>query len=873
MANGKKVSSATLTASDDWTYTFEDLAKYSNGKAVEYTVEETKVDDQVVADSVYTSSISGSAAKGYVITNTYAPETTSVKVTKAWNDADNQDGNRPDSITVNLYANGEKVMSKTITSSDNWTYTFNDLAKYENGSEIAYSVDEALVGKATVEKSGYTAKVTEANKNEFVITNSYAAETTSVKVTKAWKDGDNQDGTRADNVTVDLLANGQKVDSTILTAEDNWTYTFEDLAKYENGKEIEYTVEETKVGSEALADSAYTSSVTGNAAKGYVITNSYGPEKVTVKISKVWDDANNQDGKRPESVTVALYANGEKISTKTIGEADNWSWTFDNLAKFENGNEVKYTVKEVLIGDETVADSVYTPTITGQIGNTFVIKNSYTPETISISGVKTWDDEDNQDGKRPESVTINLLANGTKVASKVVSAADKWSYTFDNVAKYENGKEINYSITEDAVENYSTTYEGYNVTNSYTPGKVSVTVSKSWDDEDDQDAIRPDNVFVELYANGKAVEHQTLTLNADNQWTASFTNLPEYDGGRTITYTVKEVSVDGYTPSISGNAKEGYVITNTHTPDATVEVSGTKTWDDANDQDGKRPESITINLFANGTKVDSKVVTAADNWSYTFDHLAKNENGKEIMYSITEDAIEDYSTSYHGYDVTNTYTPGEISVTVTKKWRDYDDLYLIRPDEITVDLLANGKVVKTLTISESNLWTMSFEDMPEYENGEKIDYTVKEHEVEGYTCVITGSVEKGFAITNTLDEYTDRDPNEPKNPGLPSNSEDPENPGSNTNDEFDTTNNGGDNNTGNPGTTTTTTTTTTSGYTGTTARTPSSPSLPSSSSASSSTTSTNTSYNSNETLWGTVLLAACCGLAVILALKKKRETK
>ena len=49
--------------------------------------------------------------------------------------------------------------------------------------------------------------------------------------------------------------------------------------------------------------------------------------------------------------------------------------------------------------------------------------------------------------------------------------------------------------------------------------------------------------------------------------------------------------------------------TNSHTPEKT-EVAGEKTWDDANDQDGKRPESITVNLLADGKKVAEKKVTS-----------------------------------------------------------------------------------------------------------------------------------------------------------------------------------------------------------------------------------------------------------------------
>lgn len=49
-----------------------------------------------------------------------------------------------------------------------------------------------------------------------------------------------------------------------------------------------------------------------------------------------------------------------------------------------------------------------------------------------------------------------------------------------------------------------------------------------------------------------------------------------------------------------------------------IDISGTKTWEDKNNQDGKRPEKIVVNLIANGHKVQSKVVTAKDNWQYSF---------------------------------------------------------------------------------------------------------------------------------------------------------------------------------------------------------------------------------------------------------------
>ena len=46
----------------------------------------------------------------------------------------------------------------------------------------------------------------------------------------------------------------------------------------------------------------------------------------------------------------------------------------------------------------------------------------------------------------------------------------------------QNGQEITYTVAEEEVTDYTTTYDGSNITNSYTPGKTSATVTKIWND-------------------------------------------------------------------------------------------------------------------------------------------------------------------------------------------------------------------------------------------------------------------------------------------------------------------------------------------------------------------------------------------------------
>ena len=73
-------------------------------------------------------------------------------------------------------------------------------------------------------------------------------------------------------------------------------------------------------------------------------------------------------------------------------------------------------------------------------------------------------------------------------------------------------------------------------------------------------------------------------------------------------------------------------------------MSGTKTWDDNNNQDGKRPAQITVKLLADGIEVDRSIIKPDENgeWKDSFRDLPKYRGGKEITYSITEETVPDY---------------------------------------------------------------------------------------------------------------------------------------------------------------------------------------------------------------------------------------
>ena len=719
LANGIITDTKTVTADDNWTYSFTDLPKYANGQEITYTVSELTVPG-------YTTTIDDN----YNITNSYTPGETSASVTKIWDDADNQDGIRPESITVALLANGTPTnKTVTLTAANNWTQTITGLPEKADGEYITYTWTEVNVPE------GYSLTGTSKNETVTTLTNTHTPELTSITGTKTWKDADNQDGKRPESITVNLFADGTKLKSQSVSADadGNWSYSFTDLPKYANGQEITYTVTEDAVD-------GYTTE-----SDGYNFINTHQPETTEITGTKTWNDANNQDGKRPESITVILLANGTEKTRQavTADEAGNWTYTFKDLPKYANGQEITYTVAE-----EEVTD--YTTTYDGSN-----ITNSYTPGKTSATVTKIWNDAENQDGKRPESITVSLLADGKETGKTVtLSVENNWKQTISDLPEKADGKAIEYTWTEETLpEGYELTDNSKNgtvttLTNTYAPETTSITVTKTWDDADNQDGKRPESIIVNLLANGEIVASQTVKADEAGNWTYTFKDLPKYANGKEITYTVTEEAVEGYETSV-----DGFNITNTYTTE-TTEVKGSKTWNDADNQDGKRPESITVRLLANGEEKDSQTVTADENgnWTYSFEKLPKYEAGKEILYTVTEDAVADYTTEITGYDITNSYAPGKTSVTVTKAWADNDDRGGHRPKEIKVQLKADGENSgEEIILNAENKWTYTWSELDEKRAGKDIVYTVEEiGKTAGYISTVTGNATEGFIITNTI---------------------------------------------------------------------------------------------------------------------------
>ena len=503
-----------------------------------------------------------------------------------------------------------------------------------------------------------------------------------------------------------------------------------------------YTVKEAVTKAFEAADGVErTGEITAGELSAVSFTNI--SQEKDLRIVKEWDDDEDRDGIRPEAVTVQLLANG-----KPYGEAETFTdeMVFEALPVYDGDTEIVYTV------EETPVDGYMASVAETEDG--FKIINRHEPELISITGTKTWDDDDDRDGARPATVTVRLYADGTEVDSKEFTE----TYTFADLPRYEKGQEIVYTVTEDAVEGYTATIDGYDITNKHTPGETTVTVVKQWEDDNDRDGVRPATVKVTLLANGEAVQE------AEFDGIHTFTGLPIYEAGEKIVYTVEEAPVTGYTSSVSGDSTKGFIFTNKHTPGTTT-VTVTKVWDDAEDQDGMRPVTVRMQLYADDAAKGKPVVLDEEGgWTYTWEELPEKDGAKTVSYTVKEANVpkgyeaEITGDAATGYTVTNVHTPEVKDIKVTKVWEDNNDAAGRRPASVKVQLFADGAASgDVIELDNASGWTWTWTGLPAKAEGKTITYTVEETEVpEKYTMKVTGSAAEGFTVTNSyVQEVTD----------------------------------------------------------------------------------------------------------------------
>lgn len=198
------------------------------------------------------------------------------------------------------------------------------------------------------------------------------------------------------------------------------------------------------------------------------------------------------------------------------------------------------------------------------------------PEPWELKLVKKWANDDPKD--RPESILVDVKLRDKTLETIELTKENGWKAELTNypdpstLIDAKTGETIPLTFVEHEVDGYMS-HDAVVTENKDTKmievaivnePPTSVNVEKRW--SGDVEADRPGSVTINLLADGQQTD-KSLELTAENGWKGTFTDLPKYvtvDGEKTeIVYTVVEVEVPGYTPSMSGSAAEGYVVTNT----------------------------------------------------------------------------------------------------------------------------------------------------------------------------------------------------------------------------------------------------------------------------------------------------------------------
>jgi hypothetical protein len=511
---------------------------------------------------------------------------------------------------------------------------------------------------------------------------------------------------------------------------------------------------DTDVTSDANAEDLAKVKITGNysATRGGgigsngLVTVGRDVSEADVTVNKVWQYDESTD--RPDSIQIELYRSVEGsdddpvyvgYETMTPDSSGNWpSITFSNLPEENSsGDKFIYTVKEVTVEG-------YTSSVSGDQDEGFTVTNTKTPDQISITVNKIWK------GGTGEKAVIHLYADGVEVGSCELNADNAWAYTFTGLDETKDGNTIVYTISEDSLNGYTSSISGdqnagFTVTN--TKEKISIPVTKEWSGGEGSSAT------VHLLADGKVVASATLT--ADNDWKHTFKDLDMTDdSGNEINYTLTEDPVGGYTSEVSGNASSGFTVTNTKEK---ISIPVTKEWA------GGEGSSATVHLLADGEEVASATLTANDNWKHTFTDLDKTDaDGKTITYTIKEDNVEGYTSSItgdadSGFTVTNTKSSETISIPVKKVWEGGTG------DKAVIHLYAGEEEVASCELNEGNNWQYTFTGLNQTKDGETIQYTISEENVDGYSSSVSGNQEDGFIVTNTKITYTEESENTDNN--------------------------------------------------------------------------------------------------------------
>ena len=330
-------------------------------------------------------------------------------------------------------------------------------------------------------------------------------------------------------------------------------------------------------------------------------------------------------------------------------------------------------------------------------------------EPVAVSVEKIWNDGENHDG---DQVTVYLVANGTRIQEVILSRANDWKHTWENLPSVDrNNKPVVYRVQE-------STFPGYisSVTSAGAASSGKTIVDASGFTSGETYLLYTNQGYIGATGSKECVQLNTSASTAMNSnqylWTAGVNS----DGTLTLT-----------------------------------NLSGQKLFYDSNSSTFRaKPSAYNVNLkYING-KI-AYTVQSGSSWRPTYTDYYLGSLNNNQYFSANQSATSGLSIQpqmvvasppppvpetdgdepIRDFQIFNTPVgDATVSLCVKKVW-DTVGLDLSAEYEETgvrMDLLANGRDAGLSgTLNLRNGWSYTFIDLPKFDsNGDEIVYTVRE---------------------------------------------------------------------------------------------------------------------------------------------------
>lgn len=610
----------------------------------------------------------------------------------------------------------------------------------------------------------------------------------------------------------------------------------------------EYIITETGAANESERKfENYNIEYTGNR---FVVTQNHGDkinakikniyEETEVSVNKVWDDDNDRDGLRKNysDLSVAVKDGNKYVAYEALDLTRNKNYTFGALPKNRNGVAIDYEIVEAKGCNKSGKTITCASEFTGDVDNegnaiyivtngNGVITNKHVPEMTELTIKKKWDiSAGTLPTVTPGFVTVEVSNNKNSTVKTVTLQGEtynEWTGKFEGY-KYEAGQEITYTVKEKGIDNgflnskntlyvykdnilegkWAATYNGAEVTNTWTPAKTLYTgTGEFYIEKTDQDGKAlsdvtftvGDKTFKTGSDGSVRVEFSKATEKAEDKYIFKITetDAPEYydviegtevlEATTDMKLTVDEANLTNtYAKSFTFAVKtaiDGYVwqgngatllVTDQALAD---ELKIEKTFEGISAEAFERNSQIKFTISGPDGFVGMTVGNGDKECTVSGNKLTCIIDGSEVLlpvgkYTVTEgDAeIENFTyTSEPGskkiektaelgevaeFKFKNVYEPVKTaSFEVEKIWDDDGNRDGVRPESVKIKLVADGKVVDTVKLNEENGWKYSWTKLDvANEDAEVIKYSAMEEEVDGYVTS-EEEIDNGKVFTNT----------------------------------------------------------------------------------------------------------------------------